>query len=141
MLTDEQRRFLEGQRVARLATADAAGAPHVVPVCFALIADKLYIAIDEKPKGPPDAGLKRLRNIAVNPAVALVADHYDDADWSRLGWVMVRGRAEILRAGAEYRLAQDAVRARYPQVAAMRIDDRPVIAIQIDRVTAWGELA
>ena len=144
MLTDDQRRFLEGQRVARLATADAAGAPHVVPVCFALLGDKLYIAIDEKPKGPlqgsPGAGLKRLRNIAANPSVALVADHYDDADWSRLGWVMVRGRAEILHAGAEHRRAQDAVRARYPQVKAMRIDDRPVIAIRIDRVTAWGEL-
>ena len=140
MLTDEQRRFLEGQRVARLATADADGAPHVVPVCFALLGDKLYIAIDEKPKGQPGAGLKRLRNIAQNPSVALVADHYDDADWSRLGWVMVRGRAEILEAGAEHRRAQDAVRTRYPQVAAMRIDDRPVIAIRIDRVVAWGEL-
>ena len=144
MLTDEQRRFLEGQRVARLATADAAGAPHVVPVCFALLGDKLYIAIDEKPKGPhqgtPGAGLKRLRNIAANPSVALVADHYDDADWSQLGWVMVRGQAEILQASAEHRRAQDAVRARYPQVKAMRIDDRPVIAIRIDRVAAWGEL-
>ena len=144
MLTNEQRRFLAEQRVARLATADADGVPHVVPVCFALIGDKLYIAIDEKPKGPTSgrsgAGLKRLRNIMENPAVALVADHYDDADWSRLGWVMVRGRAEILRAGTEHRRAQDAVRARYPQVAAMQIDALPVIAIQIDRVTAWGDM-
>ena len=140
MLTDEQRRFLEARRVAHLATADAAGRPHVVPVCFALDGDNLYIAIDEKPKRGPAAGLKRLRNISENPSVALVADHYDDADWSRLGWVMVRGPAEVLQSGAEHRRAQRLIGARYAQVAAMRIADRPVIAIRIDRVAAWGAL-
>src|SRR5258708_34875559 len=79
-------------------TADRAGAPHVVPVCYAIDGDTLYITIDEKPKqsGGP---LKRLRNIAENPAVAVVVDRYDEA-WARPGWVMVLGRAEILAAGA-----------------------------------------
>ena len=101
MLSELERRFLDAARVAHLATADEAGAPHVVPVCFAVHGDVVYITIDDKPKrgGRP---LKRLRNIAVNSRVALVADYYDDADWSRLGWVMVRGRADVLTTGPEH---------------------------------------
>ena len=74
MLTDQERRFLAGQRVARLATADAAGRPHVVPVCYALIGDSVYFTIDEKPKKAPGARLKRLVNLRANPMAALVAD-------------------------------------------------------------------
>ncbi len=107
MLNEDQRRFLAGRRVGHLATADAAAPPHVVPVCFAVARDALYITIDQKPKGDPRA-LKRLRNIAGNPSVALVADRYDE-DWTRLGWVMLRGRAEILEAGARARRGPGAV--------------------------------
>lgn len=139
MLTDAQRRFLESRRVAHLATADAAGAPHVVPVCFALADDSVYITIDEKPKGDPRA-LKRLKNIAGNPRVALVADRWDE-DWTRLGWVMLRGRAEILDHGAEHDAAQDLLRQRYPQYRAMALADLPVIAIRIQRATSWGNLS
>ena len=98
MLPDRERRFLATQRVAHLATADRGAVPHVVPVCFAISGDSLYIAIDEKPKRRPAARLKRLKNISENPAVALVADRYDE-DWQRLGWVMLHGRAEILTDG------------------------------------------
>ena len=139
-LADAERRFLEAQRVAHLATADARGAPHVVPVCFALAEGTLYITIDEKPKrddGPP---LKRLRNIAENPAVAVVADRYDE-EWTRLGWVMVRGRAEILVGGIEHDRAQALLCGRYPQLRAMNIASHPVIAIRLERVTSWGNLA
>lgn len=132
------RRFLLSRRVACLATADAAGVPHVVPVCFALDGDSLYVAIDEKPKRT-DRPLKRLRNIAANPAVALVAERYDE-DWSRLGWVMLRGRAEILTEGPERARAHDLLRARYPQLRAMRLDGLPVIAVRIARVARWGDL-
>ncbi len=83
-IPDPERRFLEHHRVAHLATADREGAPHVVPVCFAVAGGALYITIDEKPKRPPAAGLKRLRNIAENPAVAVVVDRYDE-DWTRIG--------------------------------------------------------
>ena len=133
-----ERRFLDNRRVAHLATADAAGAPHVIPVCFAVHEADVYIAIDEKPKRR-DRPLKRLRNIAENPAVALVADHYDE-DWSRLGWVLLRGRAEILGEGPEHTAAQELLRARYPQLRAMRLAELPVIAIRIERSSSWGEL-
>jgi len=137
MLSGDQRAFLDGRRVARLATADARGRPHVVPVCFVVSGDAAYITIDEKPKGA--APLKRVRNIRENPAVALVADRYDE-DWSRLGWVMLRGPGEILEAGAEHDYAQALLRDRYPQLQAMRIEALPVIAIRIARVSGWGRL-
>jgi len=140
MLSDAERGFLARQRVARLATADRRAAPHVVPVCFASTEGTLYIAIDEKPKRGRGASLKRLRNIAENPAVAVVVDRYDE-DWARLGWVMLRGRAEILIDGPEHATAQALLRARYPQLAAMRIADLPVIAVRIERATSWGNLS
>ena len=117
MLTAAQLAFLQSQRNATLATADAAGAPHAVPVCFLADADTVYIAMDEKPKRVDARRLKRMRNIAENPQVALLAHHYDDADWSALGWVMVRGRAEIIQEGPEHEEAVRGLRARYPQYA------------------------
>ena len=93
MLSNMERLFLNNRRVAHLATADRRAAPHVVPVCFAMSNDTLYVTIDEKPKRSLSRPLKRLRNIAQNPAVAVVVDRYDE-DWRQLGWVMLRGHAE-----------------------------------------------
>ncbi len=140
MLSQAERRFMESRRVAYLATADANGAPHVVPVCFAVAEAAIYMTIDEKPKRVAARALKRLRNIAENPQVAMVADRYDDRDWSALGWVMVRGRAEVLEEGPEHAAAQRGLRARYPQLAAMALEGQPVIAIRIERVASWGDL-
>lgn len=139
VLTEALRRFIGRRRVAHLATADAAAVPQVVPVGFALAAgDVLYTAVDHKPKG---AGpLKRLRNIAANPAVAVVLDHYEE-DWRRIGWVMLRGRAEVLDDGngaAERDAAHSLLRARYPQYG-----DAPlgaVIAVRIAAARSWGRL-
>jgi len=139
MLSERERRFLSRRRVGHLATADLAGAPHVVPVCFAVTDEALYITIDEKPKRA-GAPLKRLRNIAENPAVAVVVDRYDD-DWTRLGWVMLRGRADILTGGDEHARAQALLRARYPQLNKMEIASLPVIAVRLERITSWGNLA
>lgn len=139
MLSLGERQFLETRRVAHLATADSHAAPHVVPVCFALSDATLYITIDDKPKRDSGRPLKRLRNIADNPTVAIVVDHYDE-DWTRLAWVMLRGRAEILTGGPEHDQAQAMLRARYRQLDAMRIESLPVIAIRIERVTRWGNL-
>jgi PPOX class probable F420-dependent enzyme len=139
MLSDRERRFVESRRVGHLATAEAGGMPHVVPVCFALDGASLYIAIDEKPKRL-DRPLKRLRNILANPAAAFVVDRYDE-DWSRLGWVMLRGRAEILEGGEEHDRAQTLVVARYPQLRAMRLAGLPVIALRIERTASWGDLS
>ena len=139
MLSGAQRRFVESMRVARLATADANGVPHVVPVCYAPIGDNLYVTIDEKPKRPDVRAMKRLRNIEANPRVAVVVDRYDE-DWSRLAWVMLRGHADVLDHGDEHDRAQAGLRERYPQYRAMRIEPLPVIALRIARVTAWGAL-
>lgn len=139
MLSDLQRQFIDHQRIGHLATADRQAVPHVVPVCFAIVDRTLYITIDEKPKQGSGSGLKRLRNIAENPAVSVIVDRYDE-DWSRLGWVMLRGRAEILTDGREHDDAQALLRTRYPQLAAMQIAQHPVIALRIARVTSWGNL-
>ncbi len=138
-LTALERRFVDSQRIGHLATADAEGEPHVVPVCFGLLEDRLYITIDRKPKRERAQPLKRLSNIAANPRTAIVFDRYDE-DWRRLAWVMLRGRAEILTSGAEHDRAQALLRSRYEQYAAMPIEELPVIAIDIERVTSWGDL-
>jgi len=129
--------FLRRQRVAHLATADAQGWPHVVPVCFVLWRGRIYIAIDEKPKRT--TRLKRLRNIAENPHVALVADRYDE-DWSRLAYLLVRGVARVLERGDARPAALRALRRKYPQYASMRLESRPLIEISPTHVTAWGAL-
>jgi PPOX class probable F420-dependent enzyme len=139
MLGENQRRFLDRRRVGHLATADTSAIPHVVPVCFATTDNSLYITIDQKPKGSPRS-LKRLRNLAQNPHAAFVADHYDE-DWTRLGWIMLRGRAEILDYGVEHDTAQELLRARYPQYRSMQLAELPVIAIRIERITSWGNLS
>ena len=139
-MKDAERHFLGHYRIARLATADAAGVPHVVPVCFVVAGDDLYITIDGKPKQGTATDLKRLRNIAVNPAVAVVVDRYDE-DWTRLGWVMLRGKAGVQADGAEHDRAQALLRVRYQQYRAMALEPLPVIAVRIERVTSWGNLA
>jgi len=139
MLSERQQHFLDARRVAHLATADANGVPHVVPVCFAIVGDTLYMTIDEKPKRKTDRPLKRLRNIAENRAVAIVADRYDE-DWTRLGWIMLHGSAEILLGGAEHARAQALLRIRYPQLNEMKIEGLAVIAVRLERVSSWGDL-
>jgi PPOX class probable F420-dependent enzyme len=138
MLTDPQRQFLAASRVAHLATADSLGVPHLVPVCFAVKDESLYITIDEKPKRR-DIPLKRLRNIQQNPQVAVTVDRWDE-DWTRLAWVMLRGPADILPDGAEHDSAQVLLRERYPQYRAMDLGPLPVIALRITRVLSWGQL-
>jgi PPOX class probable F420-dependent enzyme len=130
--------FLRWCRVAHLATADAAAVPHVVPVCFALEGASVYVTVDGKPKS--GRGLKRLANLAANPACCLVADRWDE-DWARLGWVMLHGRAEILEGGAEHGAAQDLLRARYVQYRSMELAGLPVIAMRVARVRSWGDLS
>jgi len=132
MLSEHQARFLANRRVGHLATADARATPHLVPVCFVVSEGALYITIDQKPKGDVRS-LKRLRNIVENPRAAFVADRWDE-DWTRLGWVMLRGPAEHDR-------AQVLLRSRYPQYRGMALEDLPVIAIRIERATSWGDLS
>jgi PPOX class probable F420-dependent enzyme len=141
-LNAEAWRFFERQRVAHLATSSAGGAAHVVPVCFALLDETVYVAIDDKPKRVDQPRrLRRLRNILENPRVAMVADVYDDRDWARLGFVLLHGTARVLDDGPEHARAIEVLRAKYPQYRDMALEARPVIAADIRRVTAWGQLA
>ena len=137
--TAEARRFLEAHRVGHLATAGADGAPHVVPVCYALDDGALYFVADEKPKRRPARELQRLVNLRENPRAALVVDDYDD-DWNRLAWLLVRGPARIETEPTMHARALALLRARYPQYIAMSLDDRernPVVRIEAARVTLW----
>lgn len=131
--TAARRRILES-RTARLATADAEGRPHIVPITFALDGKRLYFAVDAKPKRT--ANLKRLRNIAANPAVSVLFDHYED-DWSRLWWVRLDGAARILESNAEAEHAIDLLVSRYEQYRGAR-PGGPVVEISIERITGWA---
>ena len=128
--------LLATARVARLATVDVAGQPLAVPVCYAVVGERLYSAVDAKPKRSND--LRRLRNIADNPRVSLVVDVWDE-DWQRLRWVRVDGTAAVVPEGAERTRALAALVAKYPQYAAMQLAAvaGPVIAITAARIAAW----
>ena len=139
-LSPEQTAFLVRRRVARLASADGAGRPHAVPVCFAHAPGSIYVALDEKPKSVPANRLKRVRNILENPEVALVADRYDE-DWNLLAFVMVRGRAGLLDPDTEeHAAAVRLLRGKYHQYEAMAIEENLVIAIRTGNVASWGAL-
>jgi PPOX class probable F420-dependent enzyme len=130
--------MLRRARVARLATADERGRPHVIPVCFVFDGRAIYSAIDEKPKRVSPRALRRIRNIEVNPHVALVVDEYTD-DWRRLWYVLVRGTADIIGPGGrEHAMAIARLRRKYPQYRTMRLEDLPVLRITPDRIVRWS---
>jgi PPOX class probable F420-dependent enzyme len=118
-------------RVARLATADARGVPHLVPITFAVEGDRLLFAVDAKPKS--SARLRRLRNIEENPQVSVLADEYDE-DWEQLWWVRADGRARVLTRDLDG--PRRLLRARYPQYADVALDG-PVVEIAVLRWSGW----
>ncbi|WP_084143368.1 TIGR03668 family PPOX class F420-dependent oxidoreductase [Amycolatopsis taiwanensis] len=130
MSSEVARERFTAAQVARLATADAHGVPHLVPVTFAVHDDVIVFAVDHKPKTTTD--LRRLRNIAVNPSVAFLADHYDD-DWARLWWVRADGFATVTTDPAERVGPVDWLCAKYPQYA----DHPPAGPVVRVTVTAW----
>jgi PPOX class probable F420-dependent enzyme len=128
------RERLAQARVAHLATADSDGRPHLVPITFVVAGDTLYFAVDAKPKRTAD--LKRLKNIAANPAVAVLVDHYEE-DWTRLWWVRVDGTARVVTDHAEADRALDLLAERHRQYQVTR-PVGPVVAISIDRISGWS---
>jgi PPOX class probable F420-dependent enzyme len=136
-LSRSQAQLLAAAPIGRLATADAAGVPHVIPVCYAFDGQIIYSVLDQKPKRAALARLKRVRNIQANPQVALVVDHYE-ADWQRLWYILLTGRAELLLEEDERVEAIRLLRQKYPQYLDMLIDDNPVIKITPARVVSWG---
>jgi PPOX class probable F420-dependent enzyme len=120
-------------RVARMATVDQRGMPHVVPVAFALDGRTLYWAVDQKPKRTHE--VKRLGNIRANPAVQVVVDQYDE-DWTRLWWVRLTGRGRVLGAGEESARAMALLASKYGQYRK-DAPPGPVVAIDVEAVSAW----
>ena len=121
-------------RVARLATIDPEGRPHVVPICFVLDGDTVFSAVDEKPKRSRE--LQRLRNIHAHPRVALLVDEWHE-DWSRLWWVRLRGDARVVDDAAERERALDLLAEKYEQYRR----DPPqgaVIAVDVDEWRTWS---
>lgn len=121
-------------RVAHLATVDGAGKPHVVPIVFAIDNDTIFFAVDQKPKRTGE--LKRLRNIAENPAVAVLADHYGD-DWRALWWVRADGTARVLEPGPETDRAIALLMQRYTQYHG-HLPPGPAVAIEVERWSGWS---
>jgi PPOX class probable F420-dependent enzyme len=137
-LTKKKLAFLRSARTAHLATSDKSGQPHVIPICFVFDGKQFYSPIDEKPKQTVPSKLKRLKNIRVNPQVALVIDRYDE-DWRKLAYVLVFGKARIVQSGEKHRSAVKLLRRKYRQYRAMAIDERPMIAITANRIVSWGQ--
>ena len=140
LISTEIRAKLEVARVARLATLDPKRRPHLVPICYACNGTVFYSAIDRKPKRVAPKRLVRLKNIKKTPQVALLVDHYDE-DWTRLWYVLVRGKAELVSASAERKRAILRLRGKYPQYDAnMLAEDAPVLRITPLRIIAWGKI-
>ena len=133
---------LEESRVARLATLDAAGEPHIVPICYGYDGRVFYSAVDLKPKRVAPEKLARLQHIKARPQVALLIDQYDE-EWSRLWYILVRGTAKLIPTSAPRERAQAIRRlgAKYSQYAAgMLPDDAPIIQITPKRIISWGAI-
>ena len=130
MDADEARRRFAAARVARLATVGADGRPHLVPCTFAVLGETIVSAVDHKPKRT--TALRRLANIAANPRVSVLADHYED-DWSRLWWVRADGVARVLDTSPE---GLRALAGRYPQYLETP-PPGPFLEITVERWSAW----
>ena len=133
------REFVAAARLAHLATADASGAPHNVPLCYWIDGERIYFAIDEKPKRQTGLALKRMRNIAENPRVAVVIDHYEE-DWSQLAYVLIRGHARVVEDPEEYLVALRHLRDKYLLYRGMSMtpEKNPIVKIEPESVHAWG---
>jgi PPOX class probable F420-dependent enzyme len=130
---DEARARFDAAPVARLATASPDGRPHLVPIVFTRVGEVLYTAVDRKPK--TTTALRRLANIAANPAVTALVDHYDE-DWAQLWWARADGVARVA-GGIEAEDALDLLTVRYPVYDTQR-PPGPVLAIDVTRWSGWS---
>jgi PPOX class probable F420-dependent enzyme len=121
-------------RVARLATIDPDGRPHLVPIVFALEGDTLYSGVDAKPKR--STRLRRIENARQRPDVAVLVDEYHD-EWRRLWWVRLRGRARVLDGGEEAERALALLVAKYEQYRRSP-PSGPVLAVDVVEWRGWS---
>ena len=133
MTQDEALERLASARVGRLATADAAGVPHVLPFVFVMDGRTLYWAVDRKPKR--SQRLKRLENIRANPNVEVVVDRYEE-DWNAVWWVRAAGSARVVGDGQEKDKALQLLKDKYPNYSN-EPPDGPVVAIDVIRISSW----
>ena len=142
-LSEARASWLAGAPIGHLATAGLSGAPHVIPVrarrCYAFDGRAIFSVLDQKPKSARLIRLRRVKNIQANPQVSLVVDHYEE-DWSRLGYILVLGKAELLLEGQEHDGAIRLLRQKYPQYRTMDLEPNPVIKITPQRIVCWGAL-
>jgi PPOX class probable F420-dependent enzyme len=131
---DDWRRRVAAARVARLATVDAEGRPHLVPVCFVLLGDVVYSAVDDKPKR--HASLRRVANVEATGRACVLVDDYRE-DWSALWWVRLDGSGRVVADPGERARAVAALCEKYPQYAA-RPPTGPVLAVTVERWSAWS---
>ena len=135
---DQEREILLSKRVARMATADGSGRPHVVPVCFAYDGYNIFTPLDIKRKTVPAGELRRVKNILSNPRVSLVVDGYYE-DWKRLYYVLIYGLASVIESGEEYRNSLILLSRKYPQYRKMGLEEAglPVIKIVPESIVSW----
>jgi PPOX class probable F420-dependent enzyme len=124
--------MLERERVARLGFVDAEDQPRVLPVTFAVADDAIWSAIDDKPKRAGEPA--RVRYLRERPRAALCVDHYED-DWSRLAWVQLLGRIEVVPIH-EGRTGLAALSAKY-HVYGERTPPGPLLCLRPERVLHW----
>lgn len=140
LISDPVRAKLDAAQVARLGTVNSDQEPHLVPICFVFDGSLFYTAIDRKPKRVQADQLARLKNINTSPQVALLVDEYND-DWTRLWYVLVRGKAELISDSAECERAIELLRAKYHQYrSGILAGDAPVVRITPERITSWGKI-
>jgi PPOX class probable F420-dependent enzyme len=134
MREEEMRRRVAEERVGRLATVGGDGRPHLVPVCFVLLGDTAYSAVDHKPKR--GTRLRRLANVEATGQACLLLDRYSE-DWSVLWWVRLDGRGRIVADPDEAARGVDGLVGKYPQYAARR-PEGPLLALDVTRWTGWS---
>src|SRR2546423_14134667 len=137
MIDAGRRRRIARARVGHLAPSDGL-TPAVVPVCFVLLGETLYHAIDGKPKSAPPGQLRGVKNVRANPRAALLIDHYGE-DWRRLWYVLLGGKARLVHAGPEQQRANGALRRKYPQYrTTVTLPAGALgIAIEVGRLRHW----
>lgn len=136
-MTRREKLFIRSARIAHLATADGQSRPHVIPICFVLDGGSIYSPIDEKPKKTSPQRLKRIRNIEANPNAAVVVDRYDE-DWRKLAYVLLTGKAMLIRRGKRHERAVRLLRKKYRQYEEMRLEEAPIIRFAIASWRSWS---
>ncbi|MCY4390190.1 MAG: TIGR03668 family PPOX class F420-dependent oxidoreductase [Desulfurellaceae bacterium] len=141
VISEPVQRFINNHVVARLATADAAGQPHVIPFCYAFDGAHVYFVVDQKPKRQTGKPLKRIRNMLENPQAAIVIDDYAD-DWTQLAYVLITGTTALVGDETEYTRMLALLRERYPQYRAMDLTfaNNAMVRISPTKVHAWGKI-